>query len=1664
MQRRSIKLKPHIVLRGFCRIYKMAGTTIPFCIFNDGDLCVESSTHPEQGTPSLLISLEPLLSSVVRAKSSWFARANATEDALVCHLSAWNKREKLCLMASLRSCIEDALPSSMNAISTCDPLSVTEAGGSSEDKCVSPGQQTREDSFPPNNAFVETVVRGSFWRTCGRRRGWDTNQKGVMSDGEMLDMERLQTRVRELRRFLQQRHESEFRTKTTIAKSNGLRDVRGRRKETDEEETVDTRRMLAIMTGSTGGRSTQSAAFGSNEPFLVGLVCRELSGGSTPRVVTVRPLVTAGLTTTSCESGEDSAKGNLGNEENGDERNELSLSVMLLELEMDKLDFEKTQMSPMWQTLLSVTDFVYAVGCSTTINHVASMIDDVSHTVITAPGLRHVRVGCGARPAECPFLFYTVLGEAPCSMKQFTARSHCVGDLQAVFSYLLRMKEMQESTCCRNPFHWSMLLGHMWFLTKGAQGKTLSSPIEGKINDAIVAAVDLFVATAEGVLLAMYAMEPIPPLSVRGDDIGTVTAVPRHFTLEDVLHVANQLALLAFDRDVAPWVFSGQLTPRHRVLLDEYCGCRYHAARDELQRACHVASESLKKRISTFTTYSAAQLLRESSPGITSVWGPTGGEKRPDDVSLAGAIEECTHWIEQFLTTLLLPHYGVEEGVDNNNTNGRRHGPPCRMMESPIISTWVPTAKAVVFSEYAKKSLFPALQAITREQESVFRAKEIGESEAREALRLMEDNCIQLQRRCKRTEAQLAHQRCVAQEAKRRSDILRTQLHESCKCLQTLVKTCVGYEETHTSFTRKLRFRLKHGFATGDITPMPDSQPQYPSKHDREMDVDALVTTPSKDALRENLAATKREVTSSLSDDKNDVPVEETRGPSPLPCEQVALLKRMLRDAHQQLEVSHNTLLCLYEDAHGALRHLSTASAECSSVSLNDSRQSFLSVSQQATRTMTPVRRIGRSLNTSVGDAASGEISAVSLESTPKKSSARREILCHGVCRSDESQTLLINAFSKSPSREPTQVACASQCTDALPSTDHMPLHRRQQHGAEGKRRQQRRPFSTWTAAVPLPPVPDLGVNSAVDAIADLQRQRQEAVEALTQLSGRYEAVKRELDERNAALADVNCKHETEKAQWCAEREALLQRLCAATDEKHLAENEYRRCQKEVERWTQSWLEMMAVAAEEAENIFTGDAGVDTFAMNGENDGNEEDGNRVNGKHETTSICVTTPEEALRSGKMRLRSLMMQVQLTARERVRNVAEQHIVALQRKMEDVREEVYKEELQKRADVTATLLKSEEQAQMEVEVNRLREALAVMLEREGALRLDRNELALQKENMWCRLYRIEGAYMALFDVWEDTMLKRCAFILWQWSSLFMGLCEENNVLSARLKQSQAEVRYLEETLQEQAAVTQQTAEEIKQTIMQMERNRVAQSTAEQRVSELLRRLDQLVTLYGISFDTWEQAMTQRCELLVEHWNDKLLHHLQHQPKTERELTSREEHLPQRIGTHDPRGLLHELQHKKRRIAELEEALRQNKLRCLTLEGAVAQLNALLKAQRELGMAPPPSPPLISQEFGVLDTSPARTANVAPSVVNSFYASPNRACETSMREYSLLGGVTARSSPGERSKPPAVFPEAHHEVDSAKGLDGEEDVVEPRSLSWYLQSFSAIESTLSR
>ncbi|KAF8279234.1 hypothetical protein TcYC6_0018680 [Trypanosoma cruzi] len=1645
----------------------MAGTTIPFCIFKDGDLCVESSAHPEQGAPSLLISLEPLLSSVVRAKSSWSARANATENALVCHLSAWNKREKLSLIASLRSCIEDASPSNMNAPSTSDPLGVTEVGGSCEVKCVSPGQQTREDSFSLNNAFVETVVRGSFWRTFGRRGGRDTNQKGVMSDGEMLDMERVHTRVRELRRFLQQRHESEFRTKKPTAKSSGLIDVQGQRKETDEEETVEMKRLLTIMTDSTRGRSTQSVAFGGNEPFLVGLVCRELTAGSTPSVLSVRPLVTAGLTTTSCESGEDSVRGNLGNEENEDEKTELSLSVMLLELGMDKLNFEKTQMSPMWQTLVSVTDFVYAVGCSTTISHVASMIDDVYHAVITAPGPRHVRVGCGARPAECPFFFYTVLGEAPCSMKQFPARSHCVGDLQAVFSHLLRMKEMQESKCSRNPFHWSMLLGHMWFLTEGAHGKTLSSPIEGRMNDAIVAAVELFVATAEGVLLAMYAMEPLPPLSVRGDDIGTVTAVPRHFTLEDVLHVANQLALLAFDTDVAPCLFSGQLTPRHDVLLDEYCGCRYHITREELQRACHLASESLKERISTFTTYSAVQLLKRSSLGITSVWGPTGGEKRPENVSLACVIEDCTHWIEQFLTILLLPHYGVEEGAENNNASGRRNGPPYRMMESPIISTWVPMAKAVVFSEHVKNFLLPALQVIARERESVFRAKEIGESEAREALRLMEDNCIQLQRRCKRAEAQLAHQRCVAQEAKRRSDILRTQLNESCKCLQTLVKTCVGYEETHRSFTRELRFRLKHGFATGEITPMPDSPPQYPWKHDREMEMDALVTTPSKNVVCENSAATEREMTGPLSDAKNDVPAEETRGPSPLPCEQVALLKRMLREAHQQLEVSYNTLLCLYEDAHGALRNLSTASAEFSSVSLNDSRQSFLSVSQQATRTMTPVRRIGRSLNTSVGDAASGGISAVSLESTPKKSAAGREISCHGVCRSDESQTLLIKDFSKSPSRELTQIACASQCTDAVPSTDHMQLHKRQQHGAEGKRRQQRRPFSTWTAAVPLPPVPDLGVNSAVDAIADLQRQRQEAVEALTQLSGRYEAVKRELDERNAAIADANCKQEMEKEQWCAEREALLQRLCAATNEKHLAENEYRRCQKEVERWAQSWLEMMANSAEEAENIFTGDEGIYTFAVNGgengENGGKEEDEKRVNGKHETISICLKTPEEALRSGKMRLRSLMMQVQVAARERVKNVAERHIVALQREIEDARKQVYKEELQKRADATATLLKSKERAQMVEEVNRLQEALAVMLEREGALRLDRNELALQKEDLWCRLHRMESAYMALFNVWEDTMLKRCAFILWQWSSLVMGLCEENAVLSARLKQSQAEVRYLEETLQGQADVTQQAAEEIKQTAMQMERNRVAQSTAEKRVSELLRRLEQLVTLYGISLDTWEQAMAQRCELIVEHWNDKSPHHLYRQPKTEHELTSREERSPQRIETHEPRGLLHELQQKKRRIAKLEEALRQNKVRCATLEEAVAQLNALLKAQRELGMAPPPSPPLISQEFGVLNTLPARTANVAPSVVNSFYASPNRACETSMREYSLLGGVTAGSSPSAGSKRPAVFSEAYHEVGSARGLDGEEDALEPRSLSWYLQSFSAIESTLS-
>ncbi|ESL10348.1 hypothetical protein TRSC58_01922 [Trypanosoma rangeli SC58] len=1645
--------------------------TSPFFIFQNGDLCLEASVDAAHGGLPSLIFLESLLSSVVRV-SSRACRAKAKEQALVYCLAPWNEGEKLRSLAALRPWIEGVSSSNLGAATTFYHPSATTAAGGCEDACGFPDRWSREEPFSLDDAVVETVVRGSFWKACSSNGGRDTNQLGRVAEESTLDTQRLHSRVHGLRRLLQQRREERTSTpKMTVAKLTGLREIQNRRNATEEGERLDTRRMFDVMTGSAEGRSVQNFGHGGTEPFLVGLVCRELSGGSTRRAVSVRPFATTGLTALFGEVGDGLMKGDVGTEERTEEPDESSFSVMFIEVEMDWLDSEELQVSAMWQTLLSVVDFVYAAASLSTIARVASSINGVYSATVAAPGFRHVGVGCGARPAVPPSFFYSLVeGEAPAvSMNQCPGKVHCVSDIHAVLAQLMLTQELQAVTCCRDPLQWPMLLTHTWLLTKGAQGVAAAFPLQKRMDDAIAAAVDMFVATAEGVLLAMYAMEPLPPLSLRGDAIGTVTVFPRDLALEDVLHTAHQVALLAFDTDVVPWVFDGQLTPRHAALQDVYCGCRYHIARDALNRACQLASESLKERLCAFASHAATQALRQLFAGMVSMLGSAGSEDGPGALSLVDVIAEATQWIHHFLTTPLISHYGVQDDADTNHAAvaaatgggcGHRHSLPCRMVESPIIAAAAPNAKVVVLLEYLEQTLLPALLGAARERESVVHAQERCASEMREALLIAEDNYMQLQQRWEQAKAQLEHQRGVLQEAKRHSSVLRTQLYACCKCLQKLVQTCVGYEEMHGRFTHQLRFQQKHGVVMSDAAPVSDFPPEGPHQRETMMDMDALVTTPPKDAASVNAAVKLRELTMSLGagDDgvNNDASAEAVAAAAPpstsspsSACEEVELLKRLLRDAHQQLRASHNVLLCLYKETHETLHQMS---ADGGGVSLDDSRQLLLSASLQTTRITTPVRGVGRS----VSDAVSEAVSAETFERTPRRFAAGMpETLQQELYQGESSQLAVMSTSAKSsPSPGLSGICCVPPNTDVAPTHQMSLLQQPQQDGGEERAWHHHTPASRWSTAVSLLPTPDRGVTSAVEAIADLQRQRQEAAEALARLERQYGAVKRQLEERDAALMEAQSKHEAEEERWGVEREALLSRLRAAAEETHMAEKACKAYQQEAQHWAHSWAEMMDVAEAEANNALFANAGVHTLAVlddagADDSDKTGEDGKHASGERDTTPIRVTTSEEALACGKRRLRSLMARVESTARERASNVAERHTAVLRRELERAREQAHKVYLQKHADTTATLRAAEE-------ATRLREAVAAAAEREGLLRRDRDELAVQKEDVWRRLHRMEEAYVALLNMLEEAVGPRCAVLLWQWGAMVTAFCEKDDAVSEQLRQSKAEAQYLEEVLRGQAGTAQQRVEEVAQVTKQLDGHRIAQSTAETRVAQLLRRLDQLAMAYVVSCNTWEQAMAQRCEFLLETWEYGLRFSA---PRPRCEWTSGEAPWPQEAEPHDPCGLLHELQQKRRRIAELEEALRQNKVRCETLEEAVAQLNALLTAQRELGMAPPPSPPLVSHEFGVLPAASTGNTNAAP-LVNAFYALPNRPNDTGGGDMHPLWGVAARS-PSSAKKPSVVSLEDLPQLSSAGHVA---DATEPRPLNWYLQSLSAIESTLLR
>ncbi|SCU70463.1 uncharacterized protein TEOVI_000203600 [Trypanosoma equiperdum] len=188
---------------------------------------------------------------------------------------------------------------------------------------------------------------------------------------------------------------------------------------------------------------------------------------------------------------------------------------------------------------------------------------------------------------------------------------------------------------------------------------------------------------------------------------------------------------------------------------------------------------------------------------------------------------------------------------------------------------------------------------------------------------------------------------------------------------------------------------------------------------------------------------------------------------------------------------------------------------------------------------------------------------------------------------------------------------------------------------------------------------------------------------------------------------------------------------------------------------------------------------------------------------------------------------------------------------------------------------------------------------------------------------------------------------------------------------------------------------------------------------------------------------------------------------------------------------GLVYEMELRKRRIAELEECVRQKHIVITSLKESIANLYGLLEAQRDLGMVAPPPPPLVSREFGVLNSSAKEAVAYVSSDAsfsNTFFASPSRVlspgvndgvklkvCPRSFADEAVLsaetvGGAFTSSNDHHVAVGGVVGHEANRTdqiTDEGERLQGWSlpiDRKEMRPVSWYLQSIAAIESTLKK
>ncbi|AAZ12477.1 hypothetical protein, conserved [Trypanosoma brucei brucei TREU927] len=188
---------------------------------------------------------------------------------------------------------------------------------------------------------------------------------------------------------------------------------------------------------------------------------------------------------------------------------------------------------------------------------------------------------------------------------------------------------------------------------------------------------------------------------------------------------------------------------------------------------------------------------------------------------------------------------------------------------------------------------------------------------------------------------------------------------------------------------------------------------------------------------------------------------------------------------------------------------------------------------------------------------------------------------------------------------------------------------------------------------------------------------------------------------------------------------------------------------------------------------------------------------------------------------------------------------------------------------------------------------------------------------------------------------------------------------------------------------------------------------------------------------------------------------------------------------------GLVYEMELRKRRIAELEECVRQKHIVITSLKESIANLYGLLEAQRDLGMVAPPPPPLVSREFGVLNSSAKEAVayvNSDASFSSTFFASPSRVlspgvndgvklkvCPRSFADEAVLsaetvGGAFTSSNDHHVAVGGVVGHEANRTdqiTDEGERLQGWSlpiDRKEMRPVSWYLQSIAAIESTLKK